>query len=79
LSTKKNIILLNDETHHCYRRKPDGEDEALTGDERIEANQRDEEARVWRSAYSRPGDAEPYCYVSDVPKAKIDGYRAKGP
>jgi len=49
LSTKKNIIVLNDEAHHCYRRKPDGEDEALTGDERIEAKQRDEEARVWIS------------------------------
>ncbi len=49
LSTKKNIIVLNDEAHHCYRRKPDGEDEALTGDERAEAKQRDEEARVWIS------------------------------
>ena len=44
LSTKKNIIVLNDEAHHCYRRKPDGEDETLTGDDRIEAKQRDEEA-----------------------------------
>jgi type III restriction enzyme len=25
LSTKKNIIVLNDEAHHCYRRKPDSE------------------------------------------------------
>jgi type III restriction enzyme len=49
LSTKKNIIVLNDEAHHCYRRKPDAEDEALTGDDRIEAKQRDEEARVWIS------------------------------
>jgi type III restriction enzyme len=49
LSTKKNIIVLNDEAHHCYRRKPDGEDEKLTGDDRVEAKQRDEEARVWIS------------------------------
>lgn len=49
LSTKKNIIILNDEAHHCYRRKPDGEDEVLVGDERKEAEQRDEEARVWIS------------------------------
>jgi type III restriction enzyme len=49
LSTKKNIIVLNDEAHHCYRRKPDGEDEKLTGDDRIEAKQRDEEARIWIS------------------------------
>jgi type III restriction enzyme len=49
LGGKKNIVVLNDEAHHCYRRKPDGEDETLTGDERIEAKQRDEEARVWIS------------------------------
>ena len=49
LSTKKNIIVLNDEAHHCYRRKPDAEDEKLTGDERVEAKQRDEEARIWIS------------------------------
>jgi type III restriction enzyme len=49
LSTKKNIIVLNDEAHHCYRRKPDGEDEILTGDDRVEAKKRDEEARIWIS------------------------------
>ena len=49
LGTKKNIIVINDEAHHCYRRRPDGEDETLTGDDRIEAKQRDEEARVWIS------------------------------
>jgi hypothetical protein len=31
-----------------------------------------------RSAYSRPGGAEPYCYVTDVPKDKIEAYRAAG-
>ena len=49
LGNKKNIIVINDEAHHCYRRKPDAEDEKLTGDERTEARQRDEEARVWIS------------------------------
>ena len=49
LGTKKNIIVLNDEAHHCYRRRPDGEEEPLTGDERAEAKKRDEEARVWIS------------------------------
>ena len=49
LSSKKNIIVLNDEAHRCYRRKPDGEDERLTGDDRVEAKQRDQEARVWIS------------------------------
>lgn len=49
LGGKKNIIVLNDEAHHCYRRKPDVEDEPLTGDERVEAKARDEEARIWIS------------------------------
>lgn len=49
LSTKKNIIVLNDEAHHCYRRKPESEDEKLSGDDRKEAKQRDEDARVWIS------------------------------
>jgi type III restriction enzyme len=49
LGNKKNIVVINDEAHHCYRRKPDGEEEKLTGDERVEAKERDEEARVWIS------------------------------
>jgi type III restriction enzyme len=47
LGNKRNIIVLNDEAHHCYRPKPD--DEKLTGDERKEAEQRTEQARVWIS------------------------------
>ena len=49
LGNKKNIVVINDEAHHCYRRKPDGEEDKLTGDERVEAKERDEEARVWIS------------------------------
>src|SRR6202158_5443563 len=49
LNAKKQIIVLNDEAHHCYRRKPDAEDETLTGDERVEAKEREEEARIWIS------------------------------
>jgi len=49
LGTKKNIVVLNDEAHHCYRRRPDGEEEVLSGEERIEAKQREEEARIWIS------------------------------
>lgn len=34
----KNIVVLNDEAHHCYREKPkDPDDEELKGDERKEA------------------------------------------
>ena len=49
LGNKKNIIVLNDEAHHCYRRRAGGEDEKLTGDDRQEAEKREEEARVWIS------------------------------
>jgi type III restriction enzyme len=49
LGTKKSIVVINDEAHHCYRRKPDGDDEVLSADERQEAKDRDEEARVWIS------------------------------
>lgn len=49
LGNKKNIVVINDEAHHCYRRKPDGEEVKLTGDERMEAKKRDEYARVWIS------------------------------
>jgi type III restriction enzyme len=49
LGTKKHIVVINDEAHHCYRRKPDAEGVKLTRDERLEAKRRDEEARVWIS------------------------------
>ena len=44
------IIVINDEAHHCYRRKPEAaEAEALTGDDRKEAEKRAEKARIWIS------------------------------
>ncbi len=48
----KNIVVLNDEAHHCYREKPGDEDDAdddLTGDDRKAAERRREAARVWIS------------------------------
>src|SRR4029077_19111516 len=47
LGNKKNIVVLNDEAHHCYRRRPEADDEKLVGDDRLEAKQREEEARIW--------------------------------
>ena len=41
------IIAINDEAHHCYRRKPGSEVEKYTGDERKEAEKNEEEARIW--------------------------------
>lgn len=46
----KNILVLNDEAHHCYREKPaDDDDDALKGDERKEAEENNEAARLWIS------------------------------
>ena len=57
----KQIIVLNDEGHHCYREKPvdvalDGEAQRsayaiadLKGEEKTEAKERDAEARAWHS------------------------------
>jgi type III restriction enzyme len=49
LGNKKNIVVINDEAHHCYRRRAGGEEIKLVGDERREAEKREEEARVWIS------------------------------
>jgi len=44
----KNIMVLNDEAHHCYREKPIADDEVkLKGDERKEAKKNNEAARLW--------------------------------
>lgn len=47
----KNILVLNDEAHHCYREKPGAtvDDEDLKGDERKEAEKNSEAARLWIS------------------------------
>src|ERR1039458_8842924 len=46
----KNILVLNDEAHHCYREKPKGADEEeLKGDDKKEAEKNNEAARLWIS------------------------------
>lgn len=46
----KNILVLNDEAHHCYREKPGEDDTAeLKGDEKKEAQKNNEAARLWIS------------------------------
>lgn len=44
---KRNIVVINDEAHHCYRRRVGGDEIKLTGEERKEAERREEEARIW--------------------------------
>ncbi len=46
----KNVLVINDEAHHCYREKPEsGEDDDLKGDEKKEAEENNEAARLWIS------------------------------
>jgi type III restriction enzyme len=44
----KNILVINDEAHHCYREKPGEADEGdLKGDDKEEAQKNKEAARLW--------------------------------
>ena len=49
----KNIVVLNDEAHHCYRARVQGATgktaEDLTGEEKAEAQKNNEAARMWIS------------------------------
>ncbi|HSW43583.1 MAG TPA: DEAD/DEAH box helicase family protein [Patescibacteria group bacterium] len=47
LGTKRNIVVLNDEAHHCYQSAPQSQEEKLSADERAEAKRDEEAARVW--------------------------------
>ena len=52
----KNILVINDEAHHCYREKPiDPDEEGLKGDERKEAEKNNEAARLWISGLEAVG------------------------
>jgi type III restriction enzyme len=46
----KNVLVINDEAHHCYREKPGQADDGdLQGDDKKEAEKNNEAARVWIS------------------------------
>ncbi len=47
----KNIVVLNDEAHHCYRERAhdDDEEEDLKGEDKDEAKKNNEAARLWIS------------------------------
>tara|TARA_R100001143_G_scaffold62974_1_gene67924 strand:+ start:9080 stop:12154 length:3075 start_codon:yes stop_codon:yes gene_type:complete len=45
----KNILVINDEAHHCYREKPESDEDALKGDAKKEAEKNKEAARLWIS------------------------------
>ena len=54
LGGKRQIVVLNDEAHHCYRRRQEDEAEEpkLAGEDLREAKIREEEARVWITGLS---------------------------
>jgi type III restriction enzyme len=46
----KNVVVINDEAHHCYREKPEEDGEAdLKGEDKDEARRNNEAARLWIS------------------------------
>lgn len=45
----RNILVLNDEAHHCYRERPESEEEKPKGDDLKEAKKNAEAARLWIS------------------------------
>jgi type III restriction enzyme len=52
LGTSKQILVLNDEGHHCYRRRPYADDAPaapLSADDKAEAKSRDKAAHMWIS------------------------------
>lgn len=50
LMAMKNILVINDEAHHCYREKVGSEEEEkLTGDEKQEVENNKKAARLWIS------------------------------
>lgn len=46
LGKHREIMVINDEAHHCYRGKP-ADTKGMTAEEKKEAKARDEEARLW--------------------------------
>ena len=52
----KNLLILNDEAHHCYREKPGEEEEdGLKGEDKKEAEKNREAARLWISGLETVG------------------------
>lgn len=60
----RNVLVINDEAHHCYREKPatDADGELLKGDEKREAEANNETARQWISGL----DASIACQVLEA-------------
>lgn len=71
LLSHKRILILNDEAHHCYRRKPKTEEEEKEDvfadkDEKSEANKRDMDARIWLSGLECLLKKKPESHIVDL-------------
>jgi type III restriction enzyme len=55
LLSLESIVVINDEAHHCYREKPNPEEEELKGEEKDEAKKNSEAARLWISGIEALG------------------------
>ena len=51
LLSTRNVVVINDEAHHCYRERVEDSDgnEKLTAEDRQEAKENNEAARLWIS------------------------------
>ncbi len=64
----KNVLALNDEAHHCYRQKPeyDNEEGDLKGEDRAEAEKNREAAKLWISGLEAVGRRVDLARVIDL-------------
>ncbi|MDE0043729.1 MAG: DEAD/DEAH box helicase family protein [Candidatus Poribacteria bacterium] len=52
----KNVVVFNDEAHHCYRQNPrEQEEEKLKGEDKKEVDQNKEAARLWLTGLETVG------------------------
>ena len=49
------VIVINDEAHHCYRHKTENDEEKITSEEKEEARKNEEAARLWISGIEALG------------------------
>jgi type III restriction enzyme len=67
LMNLKNIMVLDDEAHHCYREKPVKDEEGdLTGDDKLEAEKNNEAARLWISGVETLNRLQGVARVADL-------------
>jgi type III restriction enzyme len=47
LGARREVLVINDEAHHCYRKRAVEQKEKMTAEEKQEAKARDADARLW--------------------------------